>query len=387
MSRSLPLLLGVLAIGAGAYWLLREPPADPQASEQEDASVFSEPSERRAIGDPVLDPNAVLAEAIAANNRAVEHLEAGDFEAALAELEPAFEMAPSNQIVRTNLVEALARRALDEHDRAGGDRERALADLTRASELGPEREDLVRVLERWRTEQEVEADFAQYTSMHFELAFDGERTQLLHGAQEAIDVLEDAYADFRLFLNHDPVRERGSRLRVTLYAPEEFRALTGLGHWAGGAFDGTVRVPVEDFVRDRGRWSRTLRHELLHAFLAEYVPGAMPGWLNEGLAQWSEATGEELARDVRGAQSRLADAELIPLSELGGTLSQVGDEARIALSYAQSLAFTDYLIVRFGELGTARWLASMSEGATVESAFQDETGVSLASVFEDFAQS
>lgn len=378
----------MLAIGAGVFLMQRESqPTEPQAIEPVDDAAPLEPTGRRAIGEPVLDPNAVLAEAIAANNRAVAHLEAGDFEAALAELEPAFEMAPSNPIVRTNLVEALARRALHVHDAAGGDRERALADLTRACELGPGREDLARVLERWRTEQEVEADFSQYTSMHFELAFDGERTQLLHGAQDAIDVLEDAYADFRLFLNHDPVRERGSRLRVTLYAPEEFRALTGLGHWAGGAFDGTVRVPVEDFVRDRSRWSRTLRHELLHAFLAEYVPGAMPGWLNEGLAQWSETNGADLERDVRGATSRLEGEELIPLSELAGTLSQVGDEARIALAYAQSLAFTDYLIVRFGELGTARWLASMSGGATVESAFRDETGVSLESVFEDFTQS
>ncbi len=375
-------------MGAGAYLMRSETPLPELPDlELEETGDLLEPSGRRAIGEPILDPNAVLAEAIAANNRAVAHLEAGDFEAALAELEPAFEMAPSNQIVRNNLVEALARRALDQHDRVGGDRERALADLTRASELGPGREDLALLLERWRTEQEVEADFAQYTSLHFELAFDGERTQLLHGAQEAIDVLEDAYADFRLFLNHDPVRERGSRLRVTLYEPEEFRALTGLGHWAGGAFDGTVRVPVEDFVRDRSRWSRTLRHELLHAFLAEYVPGSMPGWLNEGLAQWSESTGEDLARDVRGAQGRLEGAELIPLSELAGTLAQLGDEARIALAYAQSLAFTDYLVVRFGELGTARWLASMSEGATVDSAFQDETGVSLESVFEDFAQS
>lgn len=385
MSRLFLILL--VCGGLAGYFLLEHSKSTPVPDDDPGQVETLEPAPtrgRRSIGEPILDPNAVLAEAIAANNRAIKHLEAGDFEAALAELEPAFEMAPDHAVLRANLAETLVRRALDRHNRVGGDRELALADLIRAGELAPDREDLARMLERWRAEAEVEAEFAEYTSLHFELAFDGSRTQLLHGAQQAIDVLEDAYADFRLFLNYDPVRERGSKLRVTLYEPEEFRALTGLGHWAGGAFDGTVRVPVEDFVRDRGRWSRTLRHELFHAFLSEYIRGPLPGWLNEGLAQWSEVSGADLDRDVRGARLRWEESDPIPLDELSGTLSQLGGESRISLAYAQSLVLTEYLIVRFGEIGTARWLESMSEGATVESAFETETGRSLASVFEEF---
>ena len=48
-------------------------------------------------------------------------------------------------------------------------------------------------------------------------------------------------------------------------AREEFSKLTGLGHWAGGAYDGRIRVPVTDLAKEERPLVRVLRHELVHA--------------------------------------------------------------------------------------------------------------------------
>ena len=381
------LLLGVALAATGAWLVFGRAPGTNDGSSQEPQTAWDPVGSRTSIGREVVevDPSdARHADAIAANNRAVQHLREERLDDAIAELEPAHAAHPEHDVIRTNLAEAHARRATFEHDRAGGDREAALADLERAAELDPERADLASLLERWRKEADVEKEFTDYTSMHFELTFDGQRVEILHGSQEAIDVLEDAYADYRMFLDHDPVRERGGRLRVTLYEPEQFRELTGLGHWAGGAFDGTVRVPIEDFDRDAERWSRTLRHELFHAFLSSYAGRNVPGWLNEGLAQWHEVRGAALRQGLARAEERLGDAELFTLAELEGGLAALGDSETIGRAYAQSLLFTDYLLENYGEFVMMRTLGGVAEGQTAAQAFEHEVGVPLAEVLGHF---
>ena len=104
------------------------------------------------------------------------------------------------------------------------------------------------------------------------------------------------------------------RLRVVLYRAEDFTRLTGLGHWAGGVFDGTIRVPIGAEGVDP-RLDGVLRHELSHAFVERLGGGACPAWLKEGLAQILEERRfdrrrAEVARAALRTAPRLALADL-----------------------------------------------------------------------------
>jgi hypothetical protein len=323
----------------------------------------------------------------ALNNRAVELLASAGQDSALLEaaaglLEQCHGAEPEQPTFRANLAEALARWAQAERDRPEADHAAALARLERAAALAPEREDLPPLIERWRREQEAERDFARYGSLYFELSFDGEQRDLLARAVELTEILDRAYGELRERFQHDPNAARGTRLRVVIYTPDAFHAVTGLGHWAAGAFDGSVRVPIRDLDRDRPRWERTLRHELVHAFLDSLAGRGLPGWLNEGLAQWHEG---ELGQQLALARRALGKPPL-ELSELAGNLGQSGDPARIGQAYAQALLFTDFLIGRYGESGVAAMLAGIGAGQSSAEAFERALGLPLAEAHAYFLE-
>ena len=52
------------------------------------------------------------------------------------------------------------------------------------------------------------------------------------------------YREYGVLFGHPPGgRGRSRSIAVVFYRPEGFDAVTGLGDWAGGVFDGTIRVP------------------------------------------------------------------------------------------------------------------------------------------------
>ncbi len=382
-------LLGVLALllVLGAAWLLKPAPAAPTLVESHsEGEYLSDPLRANAVeqagperlGD---EPGDLRARAVEHNNEGVRRLDAGLLDEALVEFEAAHALLPEETSFRGNLAEALARRAVRTFDSTERDLASAVADLERALLLAPDREDLRRLLERWRAELELAEQFTTYTSIHFDLSFDGDRDTILANSQHAIDVLEEAYGEFWLFFDHDPVKQRGARLQVTFYEPEQFRTVTGLGHWAGGAFDGTLRLPIENFDQERSIWSRTLRHELCHAFLDTASAQRLPGWFEEGLAQWMEG---DTNPDVEFAQRTLGDLELVPLAELSGPLSGLGDRGRIARGYAQGLLFTLYLIDQYGDSTVSAMVSGTHEERSIEASFEQRIGVPLNQVLADF---
>jgi tetratricopeptide (TPR) repeat protein len=386
-------IVGVAALaGAGTWFALRaEPDAPPR--DPEPAPVLPtpyEPSQRRAIGVPEDAPATAIvgtAEWVRLNNDGVDALGAERIDDAIGLFERALAAALATDpdrtedwsVLRSNLAEALARRAIRTWD--AGEHAAAIEDLARAVELDPDRDDLVRLLERWRQERAVEEAFASYSSQRFEIVFDGERAALLTGgAQRAIDVLEGAYGELWLFFGHDPVVVGGERIGVAFYTPEQFRDITGLGHWAGGAYDGRIRVPIEDFDGDEARWTQTLWHELTHAFLHDLIDGGPPGWLDEGLAQWLEPSH---ARDLERARATLTSEALLPLASLEGTFSGLSDAALIRRAYAQALVFTDYLVRTFGEYVLREMLGALASGADMGARFEELVGFSLDTALGD----
>ena len=318
------------------------------------------------------------------NNDAVRALEAGECERAIELLERCIAAEPEEPVFRRNLASALIAWAIEQRG-DGPPCADCLASLERALELAPERDDVERLVAKWRTEADVQRGFWEESSLYFDLAYDGSRDGILRDSYRVLNHLDQIYAKLRELFGADPVREGRPRIPVVLYAPEEFGAVTGLGDWAGGAFDGTVRVPVRDDVSlDDPRLQAVLAHEVAHAFVHATGGKNVPGWLNEGLAQWFEPQAQYSVASARQRLAGLELHELFTLATLEGSLATWSDPERISLAYAQSLAFCDFLARQYGERVLYRMVLAAPDSDPSES-FRAAVGVELETAFGDFA--
>lgn len=329
-------------------------------------------------------PEAERSELRAWNAEGIAALEAGKLARATELFERCRAERPDEPVYAFNLGETLARLAAERY--AAGEQAEAVELLTRAAALVPGRVDLAARLERWRTLLESDAELWQYESDHFELAFDAERSDLLHGAQDVLDVLELAYHELSLQFALDPIAAGRPRVRVVVTEREEFGRATGLGEWAGGAYDGVVRVPLADLSAERSRLQRVLRHELAHVFVHVFVHEAggksVPGWLNEGLCQWLEGERDEVLRQAR---ELLAGRVPFALDELRGGLTRIEPE-RVAEAYALAVVFVDGIARTYGGGVPFELVRGCARGRAPETTFERETGVPLATAWSDLAR-
>lgn len=392
-----PALLGaaLLAAGAAAWYLsgLDNAP-EPARGPREPAVLEPEPDPagRVSLGNATLTPTASSAgiprRLAELNREAIGALEAGNHARAIALFEECLAGAPDEPVFARNLAEALARAAREDYaDRAR--REAGLAALERATLLDPSRADLASLLERWRRQSEAEADFWTDESTHFQLSYDGNRTELLHRGQRAmLDTLEEAYRSFAELFGHHPVGPGKPKIQVVVHGRESFGRLTGLGHWAGGVYDGVVRVPVEDLAGELSELRRVLRHELVHAFVRALGGRDVPGWLNEGLAQWLEEPFDtDRAQRVRRTRRSLVGHAPFPLERLRGSLAAWDDPQEIARAYSQSLALVDHVQRWYGERLLYDMVAGCAVGTAPAETFRARTHLDLEAVQRDLFDS
>ncbi len=378
--------------GVAGWWGARAVPLGSQSDLLEDSSghgrsaAGADPAPERAATLGAREASAEERSAQPANSpaggenaRGIQALRDGQLKEAVAAFELSLKLEPDERIFAQNLAEALARlaRREREEDLSLAD---ALGHLERAHELAPDRADILALLERWRSEASVESEFSEFESHYFHLSFDGSRTELLDASQRFLDRLEAGYTDLREWFDHDPILEGRAPFAVRLYRRDEFAAVTGLGHWAAGAFDGTIRLPLEEDAVGSGQWGETLRHELVHAFVHEVGGRGVPGWLHEGLAQWFEGTP---GPRVRNARARLVGKDPIALADLERPLIASTDRARVQQSYDQALVLVDWIQREYGDSVLLAVLRGYSAGRVAAQSFVEVTGVQLDYVVED----
>lgn len=396
--RTVPALLLLLVAGLALYlasaW--REErgrqPADDAAPPPRASVAEPAPAGREPLGGGRLSPTTSAAgvprRVAELNREALAALEAGALARAVELLERCRAEVPDEPVFTRNLAEALARLARSAYADLGT-RAAALEHLERAVKLDPAREDLAALLSRWRRQSEVEADFWTDESEHFHLSYDGERTELLHRGQRTIlDTLEEAYLAFGELFGQFPVGGGAPKIQVVVHRREAFGELTGLGHWAGGVYDGVVRLPLEDLEREGPELRRVLRHELVHAFVRSVGGRKVPGWLNEGLAQWLEESFDtDRAQRVRRARRSLVGQAPFALVRLEDSLAGWSDPAQIALAYSQSLALVDHVQRWYGERLLYEMVAGCAEGRSPAATFRSRTHVDLEEVQRDLFES
>jgi hypothetical protein len=225
--------------------------------------------------------------------------------------------------------------------------------------------------------------FAKRESSHFVLFQDlgHARRSGLRGAdrfeRDVLAALEAAYRALGAQLGLRPSR----KIPVFVYEPGVFDATFGgrFGFAVAGFHSDAIRVRGDPVVTEPLK--RTLHHELVHAALAAAAPSlVVPGWLNEGLAEWfaQRSTGLRGLSPGQWAVLREADrtGTWLPIEALSwpSFAHLPSDEARLA--YLTSHALVDHLSRRRAPGGLPNLVASAVRMRDVERALRRVYGLS-----------
>ena len=219
--------------------------------------------------------------------------------------------------------------------------------------------------------------FEQRESSHFVLHQDVAIDEAggFHGSrrfeQQLLDELERAYDQLDHWLALRPKR----KIDVVVYDPARFDAAFAgpFSFPAAGFYHGVIRVRGD--VQLTERLSRVLHHELVHAALDAAAPTIwLPGWVNEGAAEWFEArTGGQrgLRMDQRAALAGLAQSgELLGLTALAHPTFAGLPQRAAQVAYLQSYALIEYLARQRGERSLASFLEALIRSRSLDRALR-----------------
>ena len=235
-----------------------------------------------------------------------------------------------------------------------GDLTAAIKYYENALTLQPGNVQLRERLTAWRSEATVHDRLRAVKDDRFTILFDGPANRQL--AERATSVLREAFFRIGKVLGSYP----SNSINVVLYTQRQFQDITGAPEWAGGGFDGQIRMPVAGATQNLRAFDSILVHELTHAMLHGISARNIPAWLNEGLAMYFEGD------DVAGAEKRLAAARIfVPLANLqAGFTGLTATQADVA--YEMSAFATYVLITRIGAGNVGLLLNDLDRGHTVE---------------------
>ncbi len=225
-------------------------------------------------------------------------------------------------------------------------------------------------LAAWREEASLPQNHEAIKDDRFTISFDGPVQQKL--AARATSVLGAAFWRIGKTLGAYP----SAPINVVLYSERQFHDITGAPEWAGGGFDGQIRMPVRGATQNLAEFDRILTHELTHAMLKSVAPRNLPAWLNEGLAMYCEG------RDGALSGRRLAAARLfVPLAALQTSFSRL-TAAQAVIAYEESAFAARALLDRIGPAGLGQLLQDLSGGQTMEQAIE-RFGITFAAFESD----
>jgi tetratricopeptide (TPR) repeat protein len=182
--------------------------------------------------------------------------ERGNQKDAMARLARALELNPR----LSSAARLLGQIAFDE-----GDTDLAVRTYERALKFAPGDPDLTDALAALRHDAEVHHTFSETRYDRLRVMFEGRSEEAL--AAQATKVFNSAF--FRI---GDTLGEYPSRTIVAvLYTEKQFRDVTRAPEWAGGQYDGRIRIPVAGAGQQPELFERVMTHELTHAVIAGIV--------------------------------------------------------------------------------------------------------------------
>ena len=205
----------------------------------------------------------------------------------------------------------------------------------------------------------VEEGFRDKESFHFLVKYEGAGIGDVGHLISAI--LEEAYHKVGSDLGYYPE----DRVTAILYTDKQFRDVTRSPSWAGGIYDGKIRLPAGGLTRRTDDLVRVVYHEYTHALVHRITGGNCPTWLNEGIAQYEE--GEAAVKRAETVIRRRG--RLVPLRYIEGPFLGM-DSSTVSDAYAMSLLAVDYIVREYSTSYVRSILDALGEGNRGEAAFQ-----------------
>jgi len=200
----------------------------------------------------------------------------------------------------------------------------------------------------------------------------------IEGPADAVDIvnlvaggIKETHLAFEEKLTYVPSLDT----TIKLVSMKEFRTEFNLPSWTNAIyFKGEIILPIAGDTRlDIPELTRSVRHEYVHAMIHRLGSGKVPGWLDEGLAQWTE--GNVHSSLPRIFRTWLTNNSLLPFGSLSKGFTQLPPKV-VPVAYAQSLYATRELIRRHGFARLAQYLESLRKGLTHHDAFKAVFGES-----------
>jgi tetratricopeptide (TPR) repeat protein len=217
-----------------------------------------------------------------------------------------------------------------------------------------------------RRTESVEARMTSKSNAHFLVKFDG--TEDPATWVTVFEILEEAYREIGQKLGYFPAKP----VTVVLHTKESFQGATGSPTWADALYDptlGRIHIPTNGATTDTKWLTAVLRHEYVHALLHNRLGasnGALPTWLNEGLAmQLAGDSWPDLDQAMQG------EAHIIPLNYLEGPWGMLPAQAAL-LAYLEANSATHYMIERWGMARIDDLLSAFKARQSVAAALQDK---------------
>lgn len=248
--------------------------------------------------------------------------------------------------------------------------QQALELFEKAYQFSPQ-QPLADLIQKVRLEIEQAGDHVTQDLGSFKISFDGREAR--HVARETRRLLIAAKREVGRDLD---LRPEGT-IAVVIYSAGQFQNILGLHSWAGGAYDGKIRLPIADLSeseisQNEGTLKKLVYHEYVHALLANRAGlSSIPVWLHEGLAQ--VVAGQEPGDT--SLRHRVMDQVVmgtIPLpSRLSGDFASIADADTVQALYVESFLFIQYLLDDQGSWGRIRKLvAELVGGQSLDAAFE-----------------
>ncbi|MCB0323039.1 MAG: hypothetical protein KDD69_05675 [Bdellovibrionales bacterium] len=192
-------------------------------------------------------------------------------------------------------------------------------------------------------------------------------------AHDAMEILTSVDKELAPILAGRPV----SRIIVRFLSEDSFYRQTSAPTWTSALFSrGEIRIPVSS--RDRlhpDELRRTLRHEYIHAVIAQVSDFHCPAWLDEGLAQLIE--GRYNPKLVPALRTLIRTQDAFPLHQLERGFTEL-DAADVPAAYAQSLFAAQLLLEHFGLPRVLNYLDELQQGLSWKRSFERIFRVSIA---------
>ena len=232
-------------------------------------------------------------------------------------------------------------------------------------------------IERGRREMAVEEGMGRESSRYFVVLYDRDVPQSL--VRDLFGLLDEAFNVLHDRLGEYPRDE----ITVILYSRVGFRDVTRMPDWAGGAYDGKIRIPVGGLatLQEASGLLGILVHEMAHAFLHRMAPEGLPRWFNEGIATsfqgWDpEAVRAWVANHPPEGIATLADVDRGLLGR-GASVDAAYAAARLAVAEMEELR---------GAGAVRRVIAGVGEGRPFAEVFSEEMRLEVAEFEERWAK-